>query len=57
MVACQNTEAAGIIWDRFVKAELGREIRDRSFNGRPRPRFSISVLARKIIPESVVHLL
>src|SRR4051812_10248370 len=57
MVPSENAEAAGIVWDRFVKAKLGREIRDRLLNRGARPRFSVGVLAGEIISIGVVHLL
>src|SRR5437588_11063430 len=57
MVAGENAEAAGIIWDRFVKSELGREVRDRSFDGRCSAGLSVSVLTDEIISESIVDLL
>src|SRR6266702_1282808 len=57
MVAGENPKTTGIIWDRFVKSKLGREIRDRSFNCRAGSGFSISVLAREIISESIMDLL
>src|SRR5205085_5702460 len=57
MVAGENAEAAGIIRDRFVKSELGREIRDRSFDGRCSAGLSVSVLTDEIISESIVDLL
>src|SRR5205807_10203920 len=57
MVAGENSKTAGIIWDRFVKSKLGREIRDRSFNRRAGAGFSISILTREIISERVVDLL
>jgi len=57
MVAGENAKAAGIIGDRFVKSELGREIRDRSFDRGAGSGFPVSVLAGEIIPESIVDLL
>src|ERR1700687_15734 len=57
MVTGKNPKTAGIIWDRFMKSELGRKIRDRSFDRRTGSGFSISVLAREIISESVMDLL
>src|SRR2546423_569231 len=56
MVARKNAEAAGIIWNRFVKSELRRKIRDWSFDGCCRADFSVSVLSDEIISESIVDL-
>ena len=57
MVARQNAQAAGIIWDRFVKTKFGRKIGDRIFDRTARSRFSISLSTLKIIAECVVNLL
>ena len=57
MVAGEDAKAAGIIGDRFVKSELGREIRDRSFDRSAGSGFPVRVLAGEIIPESIVDLL
>ena len=57
MVAGENAKATGIIGDRFVKSELGREIRDRSFDRSAGSGFPVSVLAGEIISESIVDLL
>src|SRR5437879_11367115 len=57
MVARQNAQTAGIIWDRFVKAKLGRKIGDRIFDRTACARFSIGVFASKIIAECVMNLL
>jgi hypothetical protein len=57
MVARQNAQTAGIIRDRFVKTEFGGKIRDRILDRAPCSRFSVSVLARKIIAECVMDLL
>src|SRR5438105_234053 len=57
MIAGENAETAGIIWDRFVKSKFGREIRDRSFDRRARAHFSVGILASEIISESIVDLL
>ena len=57
MVARENAEAAGVIRDRFVEAELGGEIGDRFFNSVARSGFSVGVFPRQIIPVGVVHFL
>src|SRR5712692_9211631 len=57
MVARENAETTGIIWNRLVKSKLGREIRDRFFDRSAGACFSICVLARQIISEGVMHLL
>ena len=48
MVARQNAEAAGIIRNRFVKAELGRKIGDRFFDRAAGAGLSVGVLALQI---------
>src|SRR6266478_553306 len=48
---------AGIIRDRFVKTEFGGKIRDRIFDRAACSRFSVRVLARKIIAECVMDFL
>ena len=57
MIPRENAEAAGVIRDRFVKAELGGEIGDRFFDRAAFAGFSVSVLAREIIAECVMHFL
>src|SRR2546430_16681376 len=57
MVAGENAETAGIIWNRFVKSKLGREIRDRSFDRGARSHFSVGILTNEIISERIVDLL
>ncbi len=57
MVARQNAETAGIIWDRFVKTKLGRKIGDRVLDRAASSRFSVSVFARKIIVKCIMNLL
>src|SRR5437870_13415813 len=57
MVAGENAKAAGIIGDRFVKSELGREICDRSFDRSAGSGFPVSVLAGELISERIVGLL
>src|SRR5260370_20495329 len=57
MVAGENPKAPGIIRNRFVKSKLGGEICHRPLNRSAGSHFSVSVLARKIIPEGVVDLL
>ena len=37
MVTGKNAEAAGVIWNRFVKTELGGKIGDRFFSCAPAP--------------------
>src|SRR5213080_4104469 len=56
MIARENAKTAGIIWDRFVKTEFGREIGDRAFDGTARPGFSVSVLATQIFLERLEDL-
>ena len=57
MVAGENAETAGIIWDRFVKSKFGRKIRDRSLDRSARSHFSVGILTGEIISESIVDLL
>src|SRR4051812_34485347 len=57
MVAGENAETAGIIRDRFVETEFGREIGDRFFDRATGARLPESVLAGEIIAVGVVHLL
>ncbi len=56
MVAGENAEAAGVVRDRFVEAELGREIGDRIFQRAAVAVFSVGILAREIFAEGGVHL-
>ncbi len=57
MVSGENAKAAGVIRDRFVKAELGREIGDRLLDRAARARFSVGVFLLEIMAEGFVHFL
>ena len=57
MVAGQNAKPAGIIRDRFMKAELGGKISDRFCDGAARAGFAVGVLPRQILAKVVVHFL
>ena len=56
MVAGQNAKAAGIIWNRFVKSELGRKIRHGFLDRGGGSGFSVGVLAGEIISKRVINL-
>src|SRR5947209_11854665 len=57
MIARENPETAGVIRDGFMKAKLGREIRDAVLDPLAFPSLSVGVLAREILLESGVDLL
>ncbi len=57
MVARQNTKAARVIRNRFVKAELRRKIRDWFLDCAARAGLSISVRASQIFLKRVVDLI
>ncbi len=57
MIAGENAETAGVIRDRFVKAELGGEIGDRFLERAAGAGFSVGILAREIFAEGIVNLL
>ncbi len=57
MIAGQNAEAAGIIRNRFVETELGREIGDRLLDRAARAGLSVGVFPREIMAEGFVHFL
>src|SRR5207253_6834413 len=57
MIARQNAEAAGVIRDRFVKAELGRKISDRLFDHAPGADLPVGIFPGEIITVGVVNLL
>ena len=57
MIAGKNAEAAGVVRNRFVKAELGRKIGDRVLEDVAVAGFSVGILAREILAESVVNFL
>src|SRR4051812_36219177 len=57
MVAGENAEAAGIIWDRFVKAKLSREISDRFSDGPAGSGLAVGILAGQIISVGLMNFL
>src|SRR5436190_11578693 len=56
MVAGQNPKTAGIIWDRFVKTELGRKICDWFLDRAGCADLPVRVLAPKIFLKRLEHL-
>src|SRR4030081_505214 len=57
MVPGQNAEAARVIRDRFVEAELRGKISDRLFDRAALAGFSVRVFPREIMAKGVVHFL
>ncbi len=57
MVSGQDAETAGIIRNRFVKTEFGREISDRLLNCAAGTGFSVGIAAVEIFFKAVVDLL
>src|SRR5919204_4606988 len=57
MVARENAEAAGIVWDRLVKAELGRKIGHRLMDSTACTGFAVGVLSAHVLLECVENLL
>ena len=55
VIARENAEAAGVIRNRFVKAELGREIGDRFLDRAAGAGLAVGVLAREIMAEGIVN--
>ena len=56
MIAREDAEAAGIVWDRFVKAEFRRKVGDRILDRAAGAGFSIRILTTKIFFEFLEHL-
>src|SRR5438270_12932552 len=56
MVARQNAETAGIIWNRFVKSKLGRKICDWPLDDGGCSGFAVGVLSPQIIDECFMNL-
>src|SRR5262249_28791281 len=56
VVARKNAETAGIIWNRFVKTEFGRKIRDRVLDRGAGPGFPVCAAASEILLEVLKNL-
>ena len=57
MIAREDAETTGIIWNRFVKTKFGGKIGDGIFDGAGGSGFSVSVFAPQIFFERVEDLL
>ena len=57
MIAREDAETTGIIWNRFVKTKFGGKIGDGVFDYAARPDFSIGVFAPQIFFERLENLL
>src|ERR1044071_4798164 len=56
MIASKNAEAAGVVWNRFVKTELGRKVGDRIFYCGAGTCFSVSLMPSEISLEVLENL-
>ena len=56
MIARENPKTTGIIRNRFVKAKLGREIGDRSFDRAGGAGLAVSIFAIEIFLERIVNI-